>query len=297
MSPLPQWLPDAVRGVVSGHFDLQHYPIGAQLLTDERMEQVWKTINLEARRRALDDPERFESSLNNLSERYRRETYDTFAPPGGEPDTKWLAMMLPDHEVWKTLNTEGRRRAIEEIQPEIDRKDRLYRRDWRVSYLADSACASFFLATAIIFTIRNATVREHDLELEVSRWRDGAKLCREALSSPHRATVEPDLAAALKMSADYFEGWAKFIELTSAGSPYLIKRNAHERAPGGRKGTGGNENVRGQVRELAEATEQIFGTFLYGTVARAASVATGLKISSENVEKWCSGLSRVSPSP
>jgi hypothetical protein len=159
----------------------------------------------------------------------------------------------------------------------------------------DEAAVAFFASAVIIFTLRNRVVKKHELEKEAERWQDGAALCREALSGLHRARVDPALAAALSVSADYFEGHATSIKTASASSPCVVERNARKRAPGGGKGTDGNENVRGQVRKVAEVTEQIFGTFLYGTVACAASVATGLKISRKNVEKWCSGLSRVSP--
>jgi hypothetical protein len=167
---------------------------------------------------------------------------------------------------------------------EVDRADALYRRKRRDAYLANSAGASFFLATAIIFTLRNRTVKEYDIEQEAWRWQTGAALCREALSSPHRATVDPALAAALSMSADYFDGHATSIGTGATASYYVIKRNSRLRAPGE------DENIRGQVREVAAVTKKIFGRALYGTVATAASVATDLKISGNNAEKWCADL-------
>jgi hypothetical protein len=213
---LPEWLTDAIRKVACD-------PVGERLLTDERMKRVWKTLNAEGRRCARDDPDDFEGRLNKLEERYRRETWDT-APP---PDTETGFSCLPPLLAAKLAG----RMSVDEV----NREDARYRRDLRVAYLADSACASFFLAAAIIFTLRNSTVKEYDLEQEAWRWRTGAALCREALSSPHLATVDPALAAALSMSADYFDGHATSIGTGAAASYYVIERNSRLRAPGGGK--------------------------------------------------------------
>jgi hypothetical protein len=237
-------LPEAVSKVANGDF-LGHFPVGERLLTNQRMERVWKKLRTEGIKLAQSNPEAFEKELNELPYSYRRESRDD-SPPS-------------------------------------DRFDPTPR---RVTYLADSACASFFLATAIIFTFRNRTGTERDLKQEVQRWRTGAQLCREARSSPHRATVDPTLAAALALVTDYFEGHIASIETTAAGSPYFIGRNARERAPGGGKNAIGNENVRGQVCDLARITQKIFGSFLHTPVATAASVATGLPINSTTVENW-----------
>ena len=270
MIVLPEWLPDAVRGVVNGHFDLALYPIGDRLLTDKRMQKVWKAMIAAGLRCAKNDSEGFEKKLNGLPERYRRETWDTSTSPSGESDINWLRKMLAKGKV---------------SRHELDRADALHRKSRRAAYLADNACASFFLAATIVFTLDNRTVTESKIKREVNRWQDGARLCREALNS--HATVNPDHAEALAKTAVYFEEHAKFIETMSAKSPYFINRNARERAPGATKGRTGNENVRGQVRELAAVTEQIFGHFLYGTVATVVSVASGLSITPTSVENWC----------
>ena len=107
-----------------------------------------------------------------------------------------------------------------------DQADALYRRSRHAADLADGARASFFLSTAIIFTLSNPVVKKDEIDEEARRWRGGASLCREALSGIHRARVDPTLAAALSVSADYFDWYATSIEAASKDSPYLIERNS-----------------------------------------------------------------------
>jgi hypothetical protein len=267
---VPDWVPVLVVSVENAMRPFSQ-EIGERLLTNPHMQQVWGTLITEGGKRALDDPDGFEGRLNSLPERYRAETYPSTLP-GTDPETEWLSMMLADGNV---------------PADELDRADALYRRTRHAAYLADNACASFFLATVIIFTLGNPSVKEHDIEREMSRWQEGAKLCREALSSPHRATVDPALAAALSMSADYFEGLATSIERSAAGSPYLIGRGARKKGVLRR-----NEYIRGQVCDLARITHKIFGSFLHVPIATAASVVTGQSISPKSVENW----SKAAPS-
>ncbi len=258
----PSWVPRAVRDVsvrVVGEHDLRR-----RLLTDPRMEQVWRTLAIEGRKCERERKLEIErtSKLNNL--RWYEEE-DPFA-------------FLPEDYRMETWDAPTRRSPVAPFDPEYQSSE--------VSF-TDRLCAAFFLATTIIFTVKNRTVRKYDIEREVRRWRAGASLCREALYSPHRAPIDPALHKALSASGAYFEKWAKFIETTSLNSPYLIERGSRNRAPGGSSNTFGDDAIRGQVRALAEATRQIFGTILYGTVARAASVATGESISPKSVQNWC----------
>jgi hypothetical protein len=190
--------------------------------------------------------------------------------------------------VWRTLRAiDGDAAALEALPPNL-RLDNWVEAslEMRDATANDKACAAFFASAVITFTNKNPTVKEYDIEQQAKRWRDGAKLCREALSGMHRARVDPALAAALSMSADYFEGWASSIERSAASSPYLIGRGARLRAPGG------NENIRGQVCDLAHVAHGVFGLSLYVPIATAACVVTGQAISSKSVENW----SKASPS-
>ncbi len=197
--------------------------------------------------------------------------------------------------VWQTLASEGRKRELgnqKDFEDHLDSLPNRYRMEtWGAPTdgisLADRACGAFFIAIATIFTVRNRAVTKNDIADEAKRWRTGAALCREAIHSPQwgaptdRATVD-----ALSLSAAYFDELANFIETATRGSPYVIGRDSHNRAPGG------DDAIRGQVRALAKVTEEILGSFLYGTVAIAASVATGESISPKSVENWCSDLPR-----
>jgi hypothetical protein len=191
--------------------------------------------------------------------------------------------------VWQTLTVTDVDAAALEKLPENLRLDH-----WVEASLGtrdatdnDAACAAFFASAVIIFTLGNRSVKEHDIKREMSRWRDGAALCREALSGPHRARVDPALAAALSMSADYFEGWAGSIERSAASSPYLIGRGARKKGVLRR-----NDNIRGQVCDLARITHKVFGSFLHVPIATAATVVTGQSISPKSVENW----SKAAPS-
>jgi hypothetical protein len=194
--------------------------------------------------------------------------------------------------VWRILRAKSvDQAALEKLPPNL-RLDNWVEAslETRDATANDAACAAFFAYAVIIFTLGNRSVKEQDIKREMSRWRDGAAICREALSGVHRATVDPALAAALSMSADYFEEWARSLERSAANSPYLIGRGALERAPGGKKNAGGDENVRGQVCDVANLTQQVFGSFLHKPVATTASVATGLVIASKSVENWSRAL-------
>ena len=187
-------------------------------------------------------------------------------------------------EVWKTLGMEGRNRELAGPKKFKDRLDSLlgvYRMEtWGAATdqisLADQACASFFLAASIIFGVGNHAVKESDVQKELKRYQDAVTLCSESLCSPHRATNDPDLAAALSASAAYFQEWIKIISNANMNSPYLVER-----------ATQGHNDVRAQVRHVATVTREIFGSFMYGTVATTASVAKGLLITTKSVENWC----------
>jgi len=187
--------------------------------------------------------------------------------------------------VWRKLVSEGRKRELSNSKDFEDRLDSLpdlYRMEaWDAPTcgvsLAHRACAAFFLATAIIFAVRNQAVTESKVARELKRWRDGAALCREALHAPHRASVDRALSDALSASAAYFEGWAKVLTNANMNSTYLIERASGEE----------RDDIRAQVRHVATVTREIFGSFMYGTVATAASTATGFPISPKDVENWC----------
>jgi hypothetical protein len=206
-------------------------------------------------------------------------------------------------QVWKTLAAEGSRSEVKEsseFELRLNSLPKLYRQEtWDQSIygvsLTDRARASFFLGTAIVFSVKNQVRRASKIEREAQDWRTAAELCAKLSAEPGapqqhlHAAVDPDLIDALRTSAAYFEEKANFIQRTNEDSPYLIGREAKLRAPGG------NEAVRGQVCEIAGVMRDIFGTVLYVPLAMTASVATGLEISDKSVENWWKARLKSSP--
>jgi hypothetical protein len=135
-------------------------------------------------------------------------------------------------QVWKTLMKEGCARELANPEEFNDRLDSLpvdYRmKNWGAAAdelsLAEQACASFFLATSIIFAVGNHAINDRDVRKELKRYQEAAKLCREALYFPHRAANDPGLAAHLAASAAYFEEREKFISNANMNSPYIVER-------------------------------------------------------------------------
>jgi hypothetical protein len=186
-------------------------------------------------------------------------------------------------QVWQTLMREGRGHIPKDFEDRLNSLHRDYRMEtWVETWdapmcdvLAERACASFFLATAITFSRKNPAVAESKLKSEVKRWRDGAALCREALEEIDVARGDPKTAQGLETSAAYFEKWAEVLTNSNMNSPYLVKRKSR-----------GRDHIRGQVRDVAAVTRKIYGSFMCGTVATTASAATGLDISLKDVEDW-----------
>jgi hypothetical protein len=92
------------------------------------------------------------------------------------------------------------------------------------------------------------------LKDRIAPWSSAAELCRR---SNKYLIANPELAAALVLVADYFEGVAR----ENMDSPLVVKRHSAD-GPG-----------RAYVRVLGALTRKLFGSPLYRTVATTASVA------------------------
>ena len=68
---------------------------------------------------------------------------------------------------------------------------------------------------------------------------------------------------------------AALVELKAAEAPLIVGR-VH-----------GNREARGYVRLLAEETRKLFGSPLYGSLAKVASIALGKEVSLLQARKWC----------
>jgi len=100
-----------------------------------------------------------------------------------------------------------------------------------------------------------------------------------------------DLRSAASVMAPGLARHAKLLKETGqivdyadqAAASYVLARSSGER---------NNDNIRGRVRELAQSTRKLAGSWLYRVVATAATVALAppKAISQKNVEDWCKDL-------
>jgi hypothetical protein len=100
-------------------------------------------------------------------------------------------------------------------------------------------------------------------------WAQTAKQCR---SSSIIERWNPELSSVLDRAADYFEKIARDEECRV--SPLVAKHHS------------GDGHGRAYVRVLGDLTRTLFGSPLYGTVAKTASVALQQKISLQQVRDW-----------
>jgi hypothetical protein len=102
-------------------------------------------------------------------------------------------------------------------------------------------------------------------------WASAAELCR--WSHEHNAAqMNPELAAALLIAADHFEGEA--CREGNTDSPLIVKRHSDD------------DRGRAYVRVLGALTRKLFGSPLFGTVATTASVALQQEINWQQVREW-----------
>jgi hypothetical protein len=100
-------------------------------------------------------------------------------------------------------------------------------------------------------------------------WTRTAKSCRQ---SSFIERWQPELSAALDRTAEYFEELAR--KEGNTDSPLVVKHHS------------GDGHGRAYVCVLGDFTRKLFGSPLYGTVARTASVALQQKISLQQVRDW-----------
>jgi hypothetical protein len=80
----------------------------------------------------------------------------------------------------------------------------------------------------------------------------------------------------IEEAANFFdEIEAALVKLKAAESPLVVHRNH------------GNPEARGYVRLLARETRKLFGSPLYGSLAKVTSVALGKEVSLLQARKWC----------
>ncbi len=144
----------------------------------------------------------------------------------------------------------------------------------------EQACAALFAYAVVEFSGERVVGTRSDFDQFAKESLSAAELCRAAIERDGRPRIDPALAAALKVVADYFEEQGQ--RRLQSGSPYVVERSSRAR---------GEDVKRGRVRALALEMHRLFGSFRYGTTATIAMVALeGSKISARDVENWCSKL-------
>jgi len=139
----------------------------------------------------------------------------------------------------------------------------------RVVSLKDQACAAYFTYLATEFSFpRTVWTRAKSDEL-AEPWLSAAKLCHQQ----SRSVTNKELAKSLALVGIYLDKQGRLRE--QKGSPFVVAKSR------------GKDEIRARVLALAIETHSMFGTPLYGTVARAANVALGISaVTRTDVENY-----------
>lgn len=178
--------------------------------------------------------------------------------------------------VWRELKNH-------EITPDalasLEQRERMS--NWDISDLKDSlqdqAYAAFYARVAIEFCSPRIVASRVDVKKSAKPWHDAAVLCWHVMRYEFRPKIDAEFAQALAIVGEYLERQGQLLE--NKRSPYIVERRSRLR---------GDDNNRVNTRLIGEATYSIFGSVLYGTVAKIASVALQANISEKDVQNWCS---------
>jgi hypothetical protein len=153
----------------------------------------------------------------------------------------------------------------------------------------EQACAFFFQDVLTEMCRPTAATTRRDVENSVARWHSAAELCRSGLDFLSSSSDNPKLVEALSLGAKYFEVGAE-IAGEDANSPYTLER---------RRGEPEDNTVRGRIRALVLITYALYGSPLWGVLARVATVALQKDVTHRSVRNWCSDLrvARKTPQP
>jgi hypothetical protein len=140
----------------------------------------------------------------------------------------------------------------------------------------DQACAAFYARVAIEFCSPRIVRTREQAKKSAKPWHDAARLCWHIMRYEFRPRIDAEFAQALAIVGEYLEKEGQMRE--QKNSPYIVERSSRLRR---------DDNIRVGTRLIGEATRSIFGSVLYGTVAKVASVALRTNISGKNVQNWC----------
>jgi hypothetical protein len=160
--------------------------------------------------------------------------------------------------------------------------------------VADQACVAFLISVA--WTIWNPSGRfvwtEAVAKEEADRWEDAAARCRWIANEPmfpHHQDAATEMAKIFEDNAKSLRQCGHLADLNSQElQPFILSRSSRER--GEHEHGGGDDQVRGYTRAIAAHAHRLFGSYMYRTVARVATVALKKEVSPKSVENWCSSL-------
>lgn len=166
-----------------------------------------------------------------------------------------------------------------------------YRRFSTRYLLPDQACAAFCACVIITLGVNNPAVTRAGIEAQANELRRAASICRERLSEPFLAPLNPVLAGHSSAFIADLEEQANFIEIEAR-----LNRSHYLERSSGARGVG-DDNVRAQARAVALGAQAIFGSFLYGIVATVMSVGLSIGVNERKVRDWCADLPPANKPP
>ena len=208
---------------------------------------------------------------------------------------KSMAMAIPVGEVSQRLLTDnrmekvwGRLRKRKVKAKVIDSLDTWGIRERHFS-IDERACALLFAHVVSELSSPRSMWTRRNAKEWATKWNEAALLCRWISQDPmfqadkEFARAARIVAVGLEKHAGLLKEQGRVVDLGQNDAPYIIGRRSRAR---------GSDKNRGSVRAIATITQALFGSFLYDTVAKIATVALQPKsdISERSVRNWCSDL-------
>jgi hypothetical protein len=273
----PAWLPH------SKHFDDSDNILG-RLLTDKRMERVWRRLlnpkqcpaSANARTDAvalfLEEADDWTDQIAAVATfLYSARFYGPYRrTPAEIKASAEKVAEIPDVKIWKSVRAGGGTR---------DDADKLIEHKRHIAQRIGTR-----LKTETIAVIETATVAGHDGKLQA--WRQPATLLRQVAAELRKLPVTDfeldERVAAIEEAADFIESRFATHTQASYASPLLVRRNhsdPHDRA---------------YVLMLADVARRLFDKQMWDTLAIMATVALGKEVTKVRVRDWCKASVRTS---
>jgi len=155
----------------------------------------------------------------------------------------------------------------------------------------DQACAAFFSYAALELGVRRHCWTRADAKKIAKRWDEAAGLCEWIAYGEVSPAFDEDFRTHATAIIPYLRKHGKLLKeegrlvnLGQCDAPYII----------GSRGSGvrGDNEIRGKARVLAMATWQLFGIYLYQTIATIIAVGLKNPPTKYNIADWCADLPR-----